>query len=931
MDSATDYCITEILSEHVYNYINIVYNMFILTCLNGTIGGVYMNSGNKKTMIKNGATLAATVAVTGVVGAMATNQVHADTTDGTQATSTAPDSSAAASQALDQAKQNVATDQKVVNQASATNDQAQSAATSANTDVTKAQSDATVAGNAVDQAQSNADSAAAVSANATPIKISDTQAQVTSAKQDVTAATTQKAADQPAVTSAQANVDQARTAARDANQAVTAQQGNIATAQTAVDQAQKAVNATDVAKAQTAVNNASAAVDTAQTNAKQAVTDQGAAKTALDNAQKTLTNATADQGAAKTANDQAQGALTDATNANTAATKAVDGTQAQLNALNTPSEGVHQTITVPSGITGQFVNDIYAKGNGAATDAQQALLLTGVDANKYVDDPAAEAININGTKDITPAMMQELNEYALDLINQIRNQLGVTPLVLTKDSEAYANEVVKNYENDGWVISENVDVATGSPHDVNAVSNAAKAIGLKYGGQYYENAETGYTGIFPDPTNWSVNAFGPQQYTLNDLKAEIYNCVIGMVFDDGAVPGHMTSLTGAAYSGQTEYFGFGVDNIGQLHLEIIPESLILHAENGDLVDPANEFDTTPIVTANDNSQKDALNKTLAIQKATAAKKASALTDAQNNATKTSNALTAANNAVTAAQTKVNDAKTAVTKADQAVTDTANALISAKQALAVAQTTLANSNKGDSEKTQALTDAQSVLSDAKSKLSDLQVTAYEKASALKAAQKTLTDAQGKVTADDAAITAAQAKVDALAQILADMNNAAANVKTANDALANAQKTLAGAQQAVLDAQAIADEANSNAKTTQVVLDTANAALSAAQAQLAKLQHQADVQQQLDDNIKQQTIGSVNKAKRSVITNYVNDWGEKEKNVAKTQLLSNNSTSNKEKLLPKTGNENESMLAVMGTTMALLMGMLGFGVLSRRRRF
>ena len=151
------------------------------------------------------------------------------------------------------------------------------------------------------------------------------------------------------------------------------------------------------------------------------------------------------------------------------------------------------------------------------------------------------------------ATLQELNEYALRLINDARSQVGQPPMSLNKDMIQMAQEVAKGYVRDNRSNNDN------QHHDNRAVDQAADEFGLPHSDDTASATTTGYGQEFEEMGGFSTdeNALAIKKenniYSLisglapipdshvtnmNTFKRGIYDDILGMLLDDGNKPGY---------------------------------------------------------------------------------------------------------------------------------------------------------------------------------------------------------------------------------------------------------------------------------------------------------------------------------------------------------------------------------------------------------
>lgn len=265
---------------------------------------------------------------------------------------------------------------------------------------------------------------------------------------------------------------------------------------------------------------------TAKNNLKQP--NQADNQKQLDNAQNAVNKAQSE------AND-AQNALTNAKNTLNANQSAL--TQAQ----DTQKEHVVNTINLPAGYIDawkEYVNtkekdgwllsqkrypDLYNKLKSLDTQAYNNNFMN------YHSDPVAAKtpviLNDNGTlsrNDIIKA-----TQFAVSLLNPIREAIGVTPYKITNASIDVAQDVANEYRKDNWNTLEN-------SHDGEALSRVAEQWNIDFVGESW--AEDAWLG-----GPWHVY----NNLTLDDLYRGVYESILMLLFQDADQDyGHATDLLG---------------------------------------------------------------------------------------------------------------------------------------------------------------------------------------------------------------------------------------------------------------------------------------------------------------------------------------------------------------------------------------------------
>lgn len=719
------------------------------------------------------------------------------------------------SDSLQQAKANETTAQKAV-------DEQANKVSEAQNNVDKAQADVTTAQNELIAAQENAKNATEANIQAAKDNVATQEQNVATAQDqakqanDAVTEQTNKVADAQKVvndaqnntSSAQNNVDKAQKAVNDAKSAM-----DPANVQSTVDAANKAeaqVNQDkqDVAKAQTNLDNAKAADATRQTN--------------IDNAQKAVDTAKSNVDFSTKQAQEMKDQLNKYQGIKDAAQKEVDGLNDKLANVNTI------TISDVEAYKKAF-NDWYTGSRRGEnwTEEDKNFLNDFMNSNTYKGNAADKDVVVD-INHLTADQIKELSLFSADLLNQVRNQLGLPKVIVTEGSLKLAKDVTDNYVSDNW---DKFD------HDVDGISRAAEENGLLSGGNFYEDA------IFSSDFS--------EASTMDDLKSILYTGIVTMIGGSGDEMLHAAGLLGVDFgddisTGKEQYFSAGTSMfpIKEDQMWITKMGHFFNVSKDYIRDSA-KFSTTEVpgtstedlVTQLNTAKAKLASATDALNKAKdadtqaqqiLAKNKAELTTAQDNLTKAQNvpvqtataqkALTDAQNKL-AADTKINEdaqAKKAAALGDEAakqkVLDQANAnLVTAQKALTDAQ----NKQK----------EAENNLSAEKAKLASLQQVANEKAQAVKDAQATLDDAKNKLAALENApllVKAAEDKLAAAQKALDPLEN---TLVSENAKLSALKQDLADAQVAVDQAQKNYNEKLATQTKAQTDLDNAKKVLQA----------------------------------------------------------------------------------------------------------
>lgn len=718
-----------------------------------------------------------------------------------------------ADDSLQQAKANEAAAQKAV-------DEQANKVSDAQSNVDKAQNNVNTAQNELTTAQENAK-------NATETNIQAAKDNVATQEQNVVTAQDQSKQANNAVTEQTSKVSDAQQAVDQAKNNTSVAQNNVNEAQKAVDGAKAAMDPANVQATVDAANKAEAQVNKdkqdvakAQTDLDNAIAADATRQTNIDNAQKTVDTAKSNVDFSTKQAQEMEDQLNKYQGIKDAAQKEVDDLNDKLANVNTI------TINDVKAYKKAF-NDWYtgSKRGGNWTEEDKNFLNDFMSSNTYKGNAADKDIVVD-INHLTADQIKELSLFSADLLNQVRNQLGLPKVIVTEGSLKLAKDVTDNYVSDNW---DKYD------HDVEGISRAAKENGLLTGGNFYEDA------IFS-------SAFS-EKSTMDDLKNILFTGIVSMIGGYGDEMLHAARLLGVNFgddinTGKEQYFSAGTSMfpIKEDQMWVTKMGHFFNVSK-DYINDSAKFSTTEVpgtstedlvtqlntAKAKLSSAIDAFNKakdanTQAQQ--ILAKNKAELTTAQDNLTKAQNvpvqtetaqkSLTDAQNKL-AADTKINEDAQAKQKAalgdetaKQKVLDQANAnLATAQKALTDAQA-----------KQKA---AENNLSAEKAKLASLQQVANEKTQDVKAAQVALDDAKNKLAALENApllVKAAEDKLAAAQKALDPVENVLVSEKAKLSALkqdlTDAQADVATAQKNYDEKLAIQTKAQTDLDNTKKVL-------------------------------------------------------------------------------------------------------------------
>ena len=654
---------------------------------------------------------------------------------------------------------------------------------------------------AKDDAQKTAD-------KATPEAIKDAEKKVEIAKASVPTK-------EQAVSTAQTEKD-------DADRNVAIQGKTVGTKQAEVTQAQNGVTdaKTEVENAQKALNGEGLA--DAKNKQVDAIKEEATSKQAQADAQKALDSAKAQnqdhatqvkqaEQTVKTAqanleskSQEKETAKTNADVANTAYNQAVS----TLNALQKDTKATitlapdfikavkdemalnKEIRTVGQNLTKEYINTKSDEIYDRIVNSQ----LQNRTLNKYTPSAKDQAdetrYDINNLpKEVT----DELNYFVADLINQMRRQLGLPDVVLSKSSLEFANKIAKEYVKANWsnAMRDANFAKGGSGHYAKGIYKVAKEYGLnstfseetikeyaEKGLQPYENTVGTY-----DPKYLSTDADQVLRKTVGEMKEGLYNDLVELVSHKNDYA-HTQGILQFDYANETVYFG----GVAQSVTDDYYTRHFLTSIRTTNVD-GSKWDKTPIVNPLSDTNKeqeiakarqtlaDAMNarKDAQAQLEATTKAESDAQTALQNAQAHLSALNNGENPLANAQKIFNEAKA---RHDNAVVTlaNANALVNSlttskatkEETLTQAQATLKNAEK-------ALQTAQDTLKAEEDKMANLEAVASNKAQAVSTAKKALQDAQDSVKQAEKELTDLKGAKARLNEVKAELEKAEKELK------------------------------------------------------------------------------------------------------------------------------------------------------------
>lgn len=534
--------------------------------------------------------------------------------------------------------------------------------------------------------------------------------------------------------------------------------------------------------------------------------------------------------------------------------------------------------------------------------------------NKYVPSKADQADETRyDVNNLPQEIKDELNYYVVDLINQMRRQLGLPDAVLSKTSLEFADKVAKEYvkANFSHAMEEEYHARGGVGHYAIGINKVAKEYGMpttdkeeeNKGQQYYENTVTTY--VFHN----FDDADGVYRKTLGEMKEKLYNDLLMLVSTKGDYA-HTQGILNFAYANETAYFG----GVAQSKTDDFYTTHFLTSVHDSLVE-GSKWDKTPI--ANPLSDEVIERKLSEARQALA----DAMT-ARDNTQATFEAKTKAESDAKTALTNAEANLTALKKGESPLANAQKAFDEAKDRHDKAVVTLSNANAlvntltaTQSAKEDALKDAQAKLKDAEQVLKTAQEALKAEEGKMKELEAIATSKAQAVSTAEKALETAKANVVNAEKELADLNGAHTRLKEAKAELEKAETELKVAYKAQNEAKVDYETKSLAADQAQTAYETAKAKFEEAEAK--RLAELADAKRKELEKAGYQPVPVVDN--KGNVVNYKAEKvtvGTKDDKTYQAPAQATNAKSEPEKQLPNTGTKESNLLAVLGASIGLL---------------
>ena len=533
--------------------------------------------------------------------------------------------------------------------------------------------------------------------------------------------------------------------------------------------------------------------------------------------------------------------------------------------------------------------------------------------NKYVPTKADQADKTRyDINNLPQEIKDELNYYVVDLINQMRRQLGLSDVVLSKTSLEFADKVAKEYlkANFSKAMKDDYRSKGGVGHYAIGINKVAKEYGMpttdaeeeSKGEQYYENTVTTYSFHNFD------DADGVYRKTLGEMKAKLYDDLVMLVSTKGDYA-HTEGILQFDHAHETIYFG----GVAQSKTDDFYTTHFLTAIRNEEVKDS-KWDKTPI--ANPLSDEVIERKLSEARQALA----DAMT-ARDNAQATFEAKTKAESDAKLALTNAEANLTALKNGESPLANAQKTFDEAKERHDKAVVNLSNANALVNNLTVSKATKEEALKDAQAKLKDAEQVLKTAQEALKAEEDKMKELEAVATSKTQAVsTAKKALQDAQEEVkqaekeLADLKGAHTRLKEVKAELEKAETELKDAYQAQNKAKLDYEAKSLAADQAKFAYETAKAKFEEAEAK--RLAALAEEKRKELEKAGYQPVPVVDN-KGNVVDYTVEKVtvGTKDDKTYQAPAQATNAKAEPKKQLPNTGSKESGLLALLGASVGL----------------
>ena len=534
--------------------------------------------------------------------------------------------------------------------------------------------------------------------------------------------------------------------------------------------------------------------------------------------------------------------------------------------------------------------------------------------NKYVPTKADQTDKTRyDINNLPQEIKDELSYYVVDLINQMRHQLGLPDVVLSKTSLEFADKVAKEYlkANFSKAMKDDYRAKGGVGHYAIGINKVAKEYGLpttdaeeeSKGEQYYENTVTTYSFHNFD------DADGVYRKTLGEMKAKLYDDLVMLVSTKGDYA-HTQGILMFDSAHETIYFG----GVAQSKTDDFYTTHFLTAIKDSYLE-GSKWDKTPILNP---LSDEVIERKLSEARQTLA---DAMT-ARDNTQATFEAKTKAESDAKLALTNAEANLTALKNGESPLANAQKAFDEAKDRHDMAVVTLSNANALVNNLTVTQSVKEEALKDAQAKLKDAEQTLKTAQEALKAEEDKMKELEAIATSKAQAVSTAKKALQDAQDEVKQAEKELADLKGAHTRLAEAKAELEKAETELKDAYKAQNEAKVDYEVKSLVADQAKTAYETAkakyeEAEAKRLAELADAKRKELEKAGYQPVPVVD-GKGNVVDYTVEKVtvGTKDDKTYQAPAQATNAKVEPKKQLPNTGTKESGLLALLGASVGLL---------------
>ena len=534
-------------------------------------------------------------------------------------------------------------------------------------------------------------------------------------------------------------------------------------------------------------------------------------------------------------------------------------------------------------------------------------------AKDQADDTRYDINNL--PKEVT----DELNYFVADLINQMRRQLGLPDVVLSKSSLEFANKIAKEYVKANWsnAMRDANFAKGGSGHYAKGIYKVAKEYGLnstfseetikeyaEKGLQPYENTVGTY-----DPKYLSTDADQVLRKTVGEMKEKLYDDLIELVSHKNDYL-HTQGILQFDYANETVYFG----GVAQSVTDDYYTRHFLTSIRTTNVD-GSKWDKTPIANPLSDTNKEQ----------EIAKARQVLADAMVARKDADAKLETATKAESDAQTALQNAQANLSALNNGENPLANAQKTFDEAKArhdKAVVTLANANALVNNLTASKATKEETLKDAQATLKDAEKALQTAQDALKAEEDKMAELEAIATSKTQAVSTAEQALKTAQATVKQAEKELADLKGAKDRLNEVKAELEKAETELKEAYKAQNKAKVDFEVKSLAADQAQTAYETAkakfdEAETKRLVELAEAKRKELEKAGYKPVPVVDN-KGNVVDYTVEKVivGTKDDKTYQAPVQASQTKAEPKKQLPNTGTKESGLLAVLGASFGLL---------------